>query len=94
MTEQRKVMTEAETLQVVREIAGQYGLQADFLPGIQSVGVGGDDRTYTPVVCLVGTDPFPSHEVLATLSTLISNQTGLNRVAFQISCQDSQEATS
>ena len=72
----------AEILQQINGIVAQYGLRAEYLEGIQTVGVQGDDRSYTPTVVLVG--PFPGHEVLATLSSKISNDTPVNRVTFEL----------
>ncbi len=63
------------------EIANPYGLTAFFLEGIVSVGVQGDQRTLTPVIVLTG--PFPGHEVLAQVSTAISNAIPVNRVTYE-----------
>jgi GMP synthase PP-ATPase subunit len=71
-----------EILRIANEIAGKHGLKAEFLEGIQSVGVGGDERSYTPVICLVG--PFPGHEILAKISSEISNHIPVNRVTFEL----------
>lgn len=71
-----------EVLRSVQEIAEKYGLTAELLPNAFSVGVGGDQRTYTPVVCLNG--PFPGFDVLEKVSTEIGNMTSINRVTFDL----------
>jgi len=75
-------MENKEILFKANEIAGKYGLKAEFLDGIMSVGVGGDERTDTSVLCLTG--PFPGHKVLAEVSRTISNTLPINRVTFEI----------
>lgn len=75
-------MNEQQMLAVAQSIAARHGLAVEILPDIRSVGVGGDARTYTPVVCLTG--PWPGHQVLASVSTEISNGTGLNRVIYEL----------
>lgn len=74
-------MTTEEIVERVNVIVTPYGLEAEILEGINSVGVGGDNRTYTPVICLRG--EFPGWEVLAKLSTEISNTLPINRVTFE-----------
>lgn len=74
--------TNQEILARANEIVSPYGLEAEILEDIFSVGVGGDDRTYTPVINLKG--PFPGYEVLAKLSTEISNVLPINRVTFEL----------
>lgn len=75
-------MTNEEILVKVNEIVAPYGLQAEVFEDIYSVGVGGDERTYTPVVNLIGT--FCNWEVLGYISREISNTLPVNRVTFQI----------
>jgi hypothetical protein len=75
-------MLNKKTLRKVMEIITPYNLRAEMLPGIFSVGVAGDNRTYTPVINLIG--PFPGHEKLAELSTRISNVTPICRITFQL----------
>ncbi len=75
-------LTDEEMLIIANEIANPHGLKAEFLPDIRRVGVGGDNRTYTPVVVLVG--PPPLHEVLSEISTEISNRTGIMGVTYDI----------
>ena len=77
-------MDNEEILQRVTEMVAPHGLRAEIFPGIFSVGVQGDDRTYTPVVNLIG--PHPGNDVLATLGTRISNELPINRVTFEIAC--------
>ena len=74
-------MTIEEIVARANVIVAPYGLKAEILKGIHSVGVGGDNRTYTPVICLKG--KFPGWDVLATLSTEISNALPINRVTFE-----------
>ena len=62
-------------------IVSPYGLKAEVLPDILSVGVQGDERTYLPVVILTG--PHPGYEVLSRLSLDITNSVPINRVMFE-----------
>ncbi len=64
----------------VRKIAQEHELEADYLGEIKSVGVMGDDRSYTPVIVLSG--KFPGWDVLQQVSNKISNETLVNRVTF------------
>jgi len=75
-------MADDEILRIINELVSQYDMRAEYLKGAMSVGVAGDDRTYTPVICLIG--PWPGHETLADLSTKISNATPINRVTFEL----------
>lgn len=75
-------MGEGEILQVANEIASPHGLQAEIFPGIQSVGVGGDERSYTPVINFIG--PRPGWEALDKISSEISGRTPVNRVTFEL----------
>lgn len=75
-------MSEEKILKIANEIVGPHGLRAEFLGDALSVGVGGDFRTYTRIIVLVG--PHPGDEVLASLSTKISNNTNVNRVTFEL----------
>ncbi len=78
------IMQESEMLSIANEIAGPHGLTASFLldENCLSVGVGGDNRTYTRIIMLEG--PFPGHKILADVSTKLSNLTGINRVTFDL----------
>ncbi|MEK7150646.1 MAG: hypothetical protein AAB783_00400 [Patescibacteria group bacterium] len=73
---------EPEILARANEIAQRYGLSVEIPEGIQSVGVGGDERTYTPIVFLIG--PFPGWEVIEKISSEISSTLPINRVTYQI----------
>ncbi len=75
-------MSETEVLEVANKIVRPHGLTAEFLGDFFSIGVGGDCRTCTRIIVLAG--PNPGHEVVATLSTQISNQTGINRVSYEL----------
>lgn len=75
-------MSDEEALNIAQRIATCFGLMAEFVPNAKSVGVGGDSRTYTRVICLTGA--FPGHKILAQVSAEISNQTPVNRVIFEI----------
>ncbi len=75
-------MTEAEALALANEIVAPYDLIAEFLGDVRTVGVQGDYRTYTRAIVLIG--PFPGWDVLALLSTEISNRTPISRVNFEI----------
>lgn len=79
-------MEEAEILRIANEIAEPHGLRAEILPDVKSVGVTGDFRSYTPVVCLVG--PFPGHETLARISSEITGLARVNRVTFQLAARE------
>lgn len=71
----------AQILAQINDIVRPYWLSAEYLEGIQTVGVQGDDRSYTPAVVLVG--PFPGYQILGKLSNRISNETPVNRVTFE-----------
>ena len=73
-------MEDTELLEKTNKIVEPYGLTAEILPDISSVGVQGDSRTYSPVMVLKG--PFPGWDILEKLSTEISNTTQVNRVTY------------
>ncbi len=75
-------MVKEEIIRRVNEIVAPYGLHAEIFEGIKSVGVGGDARSYTPVVNIIG--PFPGYDVLSKISSEITNVVSVNRVTFQI----------
>lgn len=78
-------MDDDEILRTANDIAAPQGLRAEFLADpatVKSVGVGGDFRTYTPILVLIG--PHPGDTILAQVATDISNRTGVNRVTFQL----------
>ena len=67
----------------INEILSKWGLSCEIPEGLRSVGIGGDCRTYTLVVFLRG--PFPGDDVLAKVSSEITNRFPINRVLFEIS---------
>lgn len=75
-------MTNEEILAKANEIATRHGLSVEFLGNIQSVGVQGDNRTYTPVLVLVGL--FPGWEIIEAVSTEITNTVDVNRVTYEL----------
>ena len=75
-------MKKRELLKAANKIASPHELSAEILFGIRSVGVGGDERSYTPVINLRGV--FPGYDVLATISNEISNTLGIGRVTFEL----------
>ena len=77
-------MKDSEILGIINGISSPHGLRASFLgdESTMSVGVGGDNRSYTRVIVLEGL--FPDYETLAKISTQISNSTGINRVTFNL----------
>lgn len=80
-------MEDSDILRVANEIAAPHGLRAELLPGVKRVGVAGDSPTYKPVVALVGS--FPGHDVLASVSTKISNRTEGCTVSFELATRSS-----
>ncbi len=79
-------MSDAEALKAANKVVAPHGLRAEFLGDSRTVGVGGDKRTYSRTIVLVG--PFPGWEALASLSTKISNETGINRVTFELAVKN------
>ncbi|TSC71968.1 MAG: hypothetical protein G01um101438_799 [Parcubacteria group bacterium Gr01-1014_38] len=75
-------MSEEDILRSVNEIVAPYGLRAEIFGGIRRVCVRGDARAYLPVLNLIG--PFPGYDVLAALSTKISNIFDIGGVTFQV----------
>ena len=69
-------------LKVANKIAGKFGLQAEIIEDAFSVGVGGDMRTYTPVVNISG--PFPGWDCLEKVSNEITNILPINRVTYEV----------
>lgn len=84
-------MSEDEIACRANAIVAPYNLKAEILSGIQSVGVGGDERTVTAVINLIG--PNPGNHVLANLSSKISNNLPVNRVTYELSRKVDQECT-
>jgi hypothetical protein len=70
-----------EILARANPLVAANGLQAEFLEA-QSVGVQGDNRTYTDVMVLVG--PHPGNEVLAELVSKICSSLPINRVTYEL----------
>ena len=79
---ERQTVIEEQALAVANQLATPHGLRAEFLGDAKSVGIGGDCRTYTRVMVLIG--KWPGDEVLAQISTAISNRTPINRVTYQL----------
>ena len=75
-------MNNEELLRKANEIAAKYGLQAELLPDIFSVGVQGDARSYLPVIVLKGT--FPGWDIIQRVATEIPNVLPVNRVTYDI----------
>lgn len=84
MTEKKivKRMSEEEIIRIANEIAGPFGLKAEIFPDIYSVGVQGDEKTYLPVMNLIG--PFPGNKALEKISNEITSRLPVNRVTIQI----------
>ena len=80
-------MTDEEMLAIANEIANPYQLKAIFLGEACSVGVMGDGRTVTRVIVLEG--PYVDQEILADISTEISNRSGINRVTLHLAGPES-----
>lgn len=73
---------EQELARAANEMVREYGLRAEVFPGVRSVGVQGDDRTYTPAINLIG--PHPGNQKLKEISTRLTNELRINRVTFQV----------
>lgn len=78
----KPTMSDKEILRIANEIANPHGLKAEFLEDAFSVGVGGDERSYTRATCLVG--EMPEDSVLRTISSAITNRTPVNRVTIEL----------
>lgn len=79
-------MEDREVLAVVQEIVAAHNANLVvelFPPEIMSVGVQGDEKTYTRVINLRGRNP--GWEVLGKISSAISADTRIeiNRVTFE-----------
>lgn len=75
-------MEKEEILRRANKIVAPFRLKAEILGGINSVGVGGDSRSYTPVINLIG--PHPGDDILVNISNRLGNELPINRVTFQI----------
>ncbi|OGZ44866.1 MAG: hypothetical protein A3J54_00380 [Candidatus Ryanbacteria bacterium RIFCSPHIGHO2_02_FULL_45_13b] len=77
------LIDKAEVLSRANKIVLPYGLSAEFLEGIYSVGVQGDERSYLPVLCLIGSmrvdDPH-----LPQISNELTNTLPINRVTLEM----------
>ena len=74
-------METEEILIMANEIAARYGLKVEISEDVMSVGVQGDNRTYTRIIILIG--KFPGYEALEAISTEITNTLEINRVLFE-----------
>ena len=75
-------MDKRELLEKANRIVSPYGLRAEIFEDILSVGVGGDERSYMPVINIIG--KFPGYKNLSKISSEITNVLPVNRVTFQI----------
>lgn len=75
-------MTNEEILKRANEICNPYNVTVEIMEGISSVGVQGDGRTYTPVICLKS--DFQNWDILAELSNRISSELPINRITYEI----------
>jgi len=71
------------TLGKINEIVKSSGLKARYVGHFRSVGVTGDARAYSRIVCLYG-ERMPQHVILEELSRKISNETPVTRVVVEI----------
>ena len=75
-------MTNDAILAAIQEMVAPYGFKAELWPDIKRVCVRGDSRAYLPTVNLIGIPP--NHEVLAQISTAITNQFEVGTVTLQL----------
>jgi GMP synthase PP-ATPase subunit len=75
-------MSEEEILRRANGIVNNHKLKVSILPGVQAVGVQGDNRVYLPVMVLSG--PHPGWEILGQLSTQITNELPISHVTYDI----------
>jgi len=78
---ERLQLVVAEILNRVSEMTAPHDITVEVPLGHFSVGVQGDERTYTPIVMLKG--PNPGWDVIAEISSRISNSLPVNRVTFE-----------
>lgn len=69
-------------LAAIQKMVAPYGFKAELWPDIKRVCVRGDSRAYLPAVNLVGIPS--SYEVLAQISTAITNQFEVGTVTLQL----------
>ena len=79
----------AQHLATANEIANPVGLTAEYLGNARAVGVVGDNRAFTPVINLIGL--FPGHDVLAEVSTKISNTIPIVKVTYEFAAGEEEE---
>jgi len=81
------ILTEAEIVTRANEVVGPYGLRAEVMPDINSVGVQGDGRVYLPVLNLIG--PMQTDDPrLPVLSSVLTNTLPISRVTLEIAMAD------
>jgi P2-related tail formation protein len=74
---------EKEALRLANQIIQSFGLKAEMLPKEHmSRGAQGDEPTYTRIILLTG--PLIDQNVLAELSTSITNKVPVNKILFEI----------
>jgi GMP synthase PP-ATPase subunit len=73
-------MPQEKVLRRANEIVSNHNLKAEILPGVQAVGVQGDNRVYLPVMVLMG--PHPGWDILGQLSTQITNELPVSHVVY------------
>lgn len=84
MDKQGSTAEEQELLRKANELVAPYRLKAEFLgDDVHSVGVQGDQRTYTRVINLIG--EYPGADVLRKVSSEISGILRINRTTIEIS---------
>ena len=65
----------------VTKITQRFGLEAEIIGEVFSVGVGGHNRSYTPVINVQGV--FPGWDILGEISNEITNTLPINRVTYE-----------
>ena len=75
-----------QILEEINKLTKPYGLRAEYLDA-SSVVVQGDARTYTPAIVLIG--PHPGDSKLEEISSMITNQTPVNRVTLELAIRHS-----
>lgn len=85
-SEIKKEWTSEEILKRANEICTPHNIRAEFLGENKTVGVQGDNRTYTFVICLILYEEFKNWEILAELSNQISSELPINRITLEMAC--------
>lgn len=83
-SEIKKEWTSEEILKKANEICAPHNIKAEFLGENKTVGVQGDNRTYTFVICLIFQEEFRNWEILEKLSNQISSELPINRITLEI----------